>query len=112
LVQRGRAGVAELTGLPQTTPDSKEWYAQMALLPIPRCNEAKLKNALYDYYRIEIPVSAFDGQEYVRLSVQAYNSERDIDTLVRALGELLPQMNAEEALVGQTIHNRNVPNLA
>ncbi|MDZ4770741.1 MAG: aminotransferase class V-fold PLP-dependent enzyme [Chloroflexota bacterium] len=48
-----------------------------------------LKDRLYDGYRIEIPVHDINGQTYIRVSIQGYNTESDADTLIGALEELL-----------------------
>ena len=91
LVQHARECVAALTGLPQPVPDSPDWYAQMAILPIPRCDGGQLRTKLYERYQIEVPVTSYGEQQYVRVSAQAYNTRADIDTLIQGLTALLPE---------------------
>jgi isopenicillin-N epimerase len=61
---------------------------RMALVPLPSCDGAALKAALFDRYRIEVPVTSHSGRQYLRLSFFAYNDEEDGEKLVRALEEL------------------------
>jgi isopenicillin-N epimerase len=90
LAGHARAAVGELTDLPQICPDSTEWYAQMAAMPLPPCDGAVLKARLYDEYRVEVPVMERPEGRYLRVSIQAYNSPADVERLVAALRALLP----------------------
>jgi len=92
LVRYARDRVSQLTGLPPVTPDLTEWFAQMAALPIPPCDLDVLKRRLYDEFRIEIPTVEWNGRHFVRISIQAYNTQADVDALVHALKTLLPQV--------------------
>ncbi len=94
LAQDTAARVRALTGLPALS--SPEFCApQMVSMPVTRCDPAQLKTRLYDDYQIEIP--CFDWQDHtiVRVSVQGYNTESQMDHLVTALTELLPQLSAK-----------------
>jgi isopenicillin-N epimerase len=73
-------------------PDSPEWYAQMASFPLSPCDAAALQRRLYDEYRVEVPIIEWNGQQFVRVSIQGYNILGDVETLVGALEVLLPQM--------------------
>jgi isopenicillin-N epimerase len=46
---------------------------------------------LYAEYRVEAPVVAWNGRQFIRVSIQGYNTRSDVDALVAALAELLPQ---------------------
>ena len=88
LTQKTAARVAALTNLPPLS--NAEFCApQMVSMPVPRCDPMALKLALLNDYGIEIP--CFDWQDHtiVRLSVQGYNTEQQLDLLVRALGTIL-----------------------
>ncbi|MNT89933.1 hypothetical protein D3C72_2307490 [compost metagenome] len=61
----------------------------MVAMPLPDCDTEALKLALYDKYRIEIPVFRWQDTCIARLSVQGYNSRPQMDLLVDALTELL-----------------------
>jgi len=92
LVRTARQRVSELTGLPPMTPDSPEWFSQMTTLPVPPCDLDALARRLYDEYHIEIPVVNWNGRQFIRISIQGYNTRQDVDDLGKALDVLLPQM--------------------
>jgi isopenicillin-N epimerase len=95
-----RRAVGALTGLPPLTPDSPAWYAQMASFPLPPCDGPALKERLYDDYQVEVPVTTWQGQTFLRVSIQGYNSAADVETLLGALAELLPQVSAGPGAAG------------
>ena len=92
LARYARSQVSELAELSPVVPDAETWFAQMAVLPIPLCDLAALHNRLHDEYEIEIPTTRWNGQSFVRLSVQGYNTRQDIERLVEALDTLLPKV--------------------
>jgi len=89
LLRYARQAIGDLTGLEQICPDSPEWYAQMATIPLPPCDPEELKRRLYDEYRVEVPIISWGGRQFVRVSVQGYNTREDVEALVKALGDLL-----------------------
>ncbi len=89
LVCYARHAITEMTGLEPICPDSPEWYAQMATIPLPPCDAAMLQRRLYDEYRVEVPIIEWNGRQFVRVSVQGYNTKDDVDALLSALGDLL-----------------------
>jgi isopenicillin-N epimerase len=84
--------IHHLTGVPplHASRDPDTWFAQMCAASLPADTDvASLKARLYDDYRIEIPVIEWNKKKLIRLSVQGYNSRRDMDTLLNALKNLL-----------------------
>lgn len=71
------------------SPISTEFLGQMASIPVKTNNPAELKNILYDTYKIQIPVMPLNGNIYIRYSVNAYNSQDDLDILYKALEEII-----------------------
>jgi selenocysteine lyase/cysteine desulfurase len=62
----------------------------MGAAPLPKqVNCADLKTHLYEDYRTEMPVIEWNGHKLLRISVQAYNSQTDIDLLLEALQTLI-----------------------
>jgi selenocysteine lyase/cysteine desulfurase len=61
----------------------------MCSIPLPSNAIATLGTRLLDDYNIEIPVIPWEGRVFVRVSIQAYNGQRDVDTLLDALEHLL-----------------------
>lgn len=82
--------VNELTGIPLCYPDDS-YYCQMAVARLPPLRDlAELKNRLYDDFRIEIPCIQWQDQQFIRISIQGYNTREDVDSLLKALAKVLP----------------------
>lgn len=59
---------------------------QLGVVAMPAGTDgAKLKNFLYDEWKIEIPVTRYRERVFVRVSLQAYNSDEDLSQLQSAL---------------------------
>ncbi len=82
--------ISQVTGLPGVYPAGCGFYRQMAIAPLPPSVDlARLKAHLYDEYQVEVPLTEYGGQKFVRISVQGYNTGQDLDRLVEALQALL-----------------------
>ncbi len=73
-------------GLQAIAPDRA--YGQMVPIPVRSDDADGLRRKLFDEHRIEIPVTQHGGRTFVRLSVQAYNTQTEIDTLLAVLEQL------------------------
>jgi isopenicillin-N epimerase len=83
--------ITELTGLAHNYPDCDSLFVQMAAAPLPLTTDVGwLKENLYNQYRIEVPVLAWNQQKLIRFSFQGYNNEEDLGALITALKHLLP----------------------
>ncbi len=89
LAQYARARITALTGLPPLAPDSAAWYSQMIALPLPPCDPAQLKLRLLDEFHIEVPIVVWRARPHIRISIQAYNTQQDVERLIDALTQLL-----------------------
>jgi isopenicillin-N epimerase len=90
LVREAQQRICELTSLAPLHSLADNWFAQMATALLPAdTNNLLLKSRLYDEYRIEVPLVDWNGNKLVRISVQGYNTKRDIDSLCHALNVLL-----------------------
>lgn len=93
MVRDARHRIAKLTGLPEFTPDSPDWYGTMACCPIPPGDPPPpgqrdpLQNWLWEAHRIEIPVIHWHGRRFVRVSCHLYSTPAEIDALLAALAE-------------------------
>ncbi len=78
-------------------------FAQMGLLEVGRGIEqspsasAILQSRLYEEFRIEVPVISWrdplgDNRVFVRISIQAYNTDADVDALIGALSAIAPTL--------------------
>ena len=83
MVLDARNRITELTGLPKLCPD--DWLGQMATILFPMDDTVAFKERLYDDHQIEIPTMAHEGHTAFRISIQGYNSEADVDHLIRTL---------------------------
>ena len=91
LLQRAIELVCQLTQMPPLYPLDSDFYAQMGIAPLPpTTNTDKLKRLIYTEHRIEVPIIQWNGQVFIRISVQGYNQATDIDALITALSQLLP----------------------
>jgi isopenicillin-N epimerase len=83
--------LAQLSEITQQAPFcAPGQLGQMAALALPPVEVLWLKERLCSDYRIEVPVYCWNDLRLLRLSVQGYNSEDDIEALARALHKLLP----------------------
>lgn len=62
-------------------------FAQMVPIPV-RCSDGEaLRRHLFEQHRIEVPVTQHGGRHFVRVSVQAYTTQAELDALLRALAQ-------------------------
>ncbi|MCS6993849.1 MAG: aminotransferase class V-fold PLP-dependent enzyme [Anaerolineales bacterium] len=82
--------VCSLTGLPMLYPLEGGFFSQMAIAPLPlETNLSLLKTRLYDEHRVEVPLIAWNGHQFVRISIQGYNTPEDVSALVNGLARCL-----------------------
>src|SRR5579859_143148 len=98
LVRLARQQMTRLTGVQPLVDDDPRWFSQMGTLPLPPCDTAELKRRLYDEYHVEIPATRWGETPCLRVSVQGYNTRADIERLIAAVAELLPQSRAPDAV--------------
>lgn len=73
-------------------PAPVEQFAAMVTLPLPIADAATADNArrwhqlLWQAHRIEVPVQAFNGRLWVRISAQVYNELLDYEALADVFG--------------------------
>jgi isopenicillin-N epimerase len=67
--------------------------AQMVAVALPECNGEALRQRLFDAHAIEMPVTHHAGRQYARVSVQAYNTKRELDLLLEVLPQVLSQLD-------------------
>ncbi|MDQ6669275.1 MAG: aminotransferase class V-fold PLP-dependent enzyme [Chloroflexota bacterium] len=92
LVRLARDGMAELTGITPLVADDPRWFSQMATMPLPPCDVLALKQRLYDEHRIEIPSTHWGEVPCLRISVQGYNTRSDVECLLAAVAQLVPEV--------------------
>jgi len=73
-------------------PESFVWFSQMVAIRLPEQTDLEALGAvLRARYRIEMPLIRWGGLKLARLSVQAYTTVEDLQTLIGALLAYLPR---------------------
>lgn len=74
----------------RTIYSSPKSFVQMAAIQLPEGTDPNLlKETLWGQFKIEIPVFLWNNRPFIRCSIQAYNSEEDLDNLLIALKKTL-----------------------
>ncbi len=85
--------ICAMTGLDpfeQPGPKHPGGSLQMVSAPLPVTTDLfALKILLYDKYGIEVPLILWNGRKLIRISVQGYNTHKDLKRLITALRENL-----------------------
>ena len=79
----------ELLNTKPLSPLTKEFIGQMISFSIKTQNPEKLQRYLFEKYKIEIPVMQHHQSIFLRYSVNAFNTQADLDTLYVALREII-----------------------
>lgn len=70
-------------------PISEDFFGQMCSIPIRTTAPEKLQRRLFEEYRIEIPVMRQDQHTFLRYSINAFNSQDDLDRLYEAMEDII-----------------------
>ena len=92
LLRQALERICDLTGLSPAYALDSNFYSQMGIAPLPPSDLAVLKSRLYDEFKIEVPLVQWQENQFVRISIQGYNDQADVDMLIEALKTLLPQV--------------------
>ena len=76
-------------GLPPFAADSAAWHGQMISIPVQAGDLANRFLRLHEERKVVVAGGDFKGQGFVRVSVQAYNTEEDCERLLAALSTVL-----------------------
>lgn len=89
LAREAQQRISKLTGLAPLHAN-ESYFGQFVSIPLPdKFSPALLKEELYSRYKVEVPIIAWNGRKLIRVSVQGYNTRRDIDKLLSAMEHLL-----------------------
>jgi isopenicillin-N epimerase len=88
LVQDNAVRFCDLMEAEPISPISDEFLGQMFSIPIRTPEPEKLQRHLFDHYSIEVPVTTQDNRNFIRYSINAFNSQEDLDKLYAALQEI------------------------
>lgn len=79
----------DLVGTQPICPISEEFLGQMASIPVITEKPLELKELLYCKYKIQIPIMPLNGSIYMRYSINAYNSQADLEVLYQAIEDII-----------------------
>ena len=54
-----------------------------------------LKEKFYSAFHIEVPLFEWEGMKWMRISIQGYNTQKEVDTLISVLERLLESAKPE-----------------
>ena len=89
LLRQAIERICELTDLPPLYPLDSDLYSQMGIAPLPSSNLTMLKSRLYDECKIEIPLIQWQDQQFVRISIQGYNTSEDVDSAGESFANII-----------------------
>lgn len=89
LVKENALRFCDLLNTKPLCPITDEFLGQLFSITIKTLQPEKLQRHLFEKYKIEIPVMRLDDKIFLRYSIQAYNSQEDLDKLYNVLKEIL-----------------------
>lgn len=89
LVKDNYPRFCELLGSQPICPVTDEFLGQMCSIPIRTQAPEQLQSRLFNEYKIEVPVMRQDEKVFLRYSINAFNSQADLDKLYAALEEVM-----------------------
>ena len=89
LVQGNAGRFCELLGSAPLAPVNDEFIAQLFSIPISAKEPEALQKLLFDKYKIEIPVMRHGERVFLRYSINAFNSQKDLDRLYDAVSDII-----------------------
>jgi isopenicillin-N epimerase len=91
LVKDNVSRFCDLLGSKPLCPVTDEFLGQMCSIPIKTQAPEKLQRHLFEKYSIEIPVMRQDNHVFIRYSINAFNTQEDLDKLYTALQEIIKE---------------------
>ncbi len=93
LVQKNAEAFCKLLGSQPLAPINDDFIAQLYSTEIKTKEPEKLKAHLYDEYKIEVPVMRHNDKVYLRYSINAFNTQADLDRLYDAVKSIKEKTN-------------------
>lgn len=87
LALAGRGRLVDALGGAATAPAGD--VVQLFAVELPPCDPVAVQDALHHAHRVEVPVIAWGGRQFVRVSVQGYNTADDLARLLAGLRAVL-----------------------
>jgi isopenicillin-N epimerase len=96
LVQANAPAFCKLLGATPLSPVTDDFVLQLYSAEIKTSEPEKLYRHFFDAYKIEIPVMRHGDKVYLRYSINAFNSQQDLDKLFAAVKEIKSKTNLIE----------------
>ena len=88
ITQNNAERFCKLVNATPLCPVTDDFIAQMYSITIKTSAPEKLHDLLFEKYKIQIPVMAHEDKVYLRYSINAFNSNEDLDKLYDAVKEI------------------------
>ncbi len=79
----------ELVNSKPICPITSEFLGQMCSIPINTIKPLELKELLFNKYHVEIPITQLNGNFYMRITLNAYNTINDLEVLRNAIIDII-----------------------
>lgn len=89
LVKQNASRFCDLLHTKPLAPLTDEFIAQMFSVEIKTENTLQLHDLLFKEYKIQVPIMQLGDKKFLRYSIQAFNSQHDLDRLYDAVKELI-----------------------
>ena len=89
IVRNNYQRFCDLMGTAPICPITDEFLGQMCAIPIHTNAPERLQRHLFEQYKIEVPVTRQENSFLLRFSINAFNSQKDLDILYAALQEII-----------------------
>lgn len=97
LVKENAPELCKILGTTPISPLTDDFVLQLFSAPIKTSQPEKLKQHLYENYKIEIPVMRQNEDVYLRYSINAFNTQADLDKLFSSIKKIKAETNLIEA---------------
>ena len=88
LVQENASAFCRLLGTVPLAPVNDDFILQLCSAELKTSQPEQLHRHFFDAYKIEIPVSRQGDKTYLRYSINAFNSQQDLDRLFDAISDI------------------------
>lgn len=88
LVQENAPVLCQLLGASPLAPINDNFILQLFAAEIKTSQPEKLHDHFFEQYKIQIPVMRHGNKVYLRYSINAFNSQQDLDKLFAAIKEI------------------------
>jgi isopenicillin-N epimerase len=96
LVKENAPRFCDLLKAQPLSPITDDFIGQLYSIKIKTAEPEKLKAHLYSEYKIEIPIMRHGNDVFIRYSINAFNTQQDLDILYTALQQIIKETNLVE----------------